>query len=123
MTSRKTTTDANSARELDRIIGARLKFYRLANDFSQTKLGREVGVTFQQIQKYENGANRISISRLIEISRVLGFTMANFFDGICEYVPKDANCSGNKIDAFLSPQSLSEKSVSRQNAFYDGPEI
>ena len=106
MTSRKYTPDATAARELDRIVGARLKFYRLAHEFSQTKLGKEAGITFQQIQKYENGANRITVSRLIEFSRILGFTMAEFFDGICEDTPKGARFPSDVIDALSSPQSV-----------------
>lgn len=95
---------ATPSSELDKIIGARLKFYRLAREMSQTKLGREAGVTFQQIQKYENGTNRVSVSRLIDFSRILDFTMSEFFDGICEDSSKVSGLPSDLIEALASPQ-------------------
>jgi transcriptional regulator with XRE-family HTH domain len=59
------------AEQLDREIGARLKMARKARGLSQTELGQAVGVTFQQVQKYERGANRVSSSALILIARHL----------------------------------------------------
>lgn len=53
---------------------------------TQTVLGDAVGLTFQQVQKYENGRNRISASRLYEFAHVLGVDVAFFFDGM----PKNA---------------------------------
>jgi transcriptional regulator with XRE-family HTH domain len=49
---------------------------------SQEKLGRAVGLTFQQIQKYERGVNRIGASRLLQLSRVLGVPIAYFFEDV-----------------------------------------
>jgi transcriptional regulator with XRE-family HTH domain len=49
---------------IDVHVGANIRIFRLAKGFSQTALGDAVGVTFQQIQKYESGANRVSSSRL-----------------------------------------------------------
>ncbi len=51
---------------------------------SQDKLGEELGVTFQQIQKYERGANRIGASRLFQMARVLGTPVSFFFEGMEE---------------------------------------
>ncbi|SMD18240.1 helix-turn-helix transcriptional regulator [Rhizobium sp. RU36D] len=56
---------------IDRAAGARLCAIRKARNVSQEKLGAEIGVTFQQVQKYEKGTNRISISTLILISKAL----------------------------------------------------
>jgi transcriptional regulator with XRE-family HTH domain len=53
---------------------------RLSLGMSQTELGDSLGVTFQQVQKYENGANRISASRLQQIANVLNLQMSYFFD-------------------------------------------
>jgi len=55
----------------DEAIGARLRTYRQAARLSQSDVGNHLGVTFQQIQKYENGKNRLSGSRLVEVSRLL----------------------------------------------------
>jgi transcriptional regulator with XRE-family HTH domain len=59
------------ANNIDRAIGARLRAARLAQKFSQTDVGAKLGVTFQQIQKYENGKNRIAGSRLLAVCELL----------------------------------------------------
>lgn len=56
---------------IDREVGARVRMARRARNMSQTELGSVLGVTFQQVQKYERGANRISSSALVLISRAL----------------------------------------------------
>ncbi len=61
-------------------VGARLRRRRTLLGMSQTKLGEAVGLTFQQVQKYERGANRISASRLFDLSRVLDVPIEYFFD-------------------------------------------
>jgi len=55
----------------DKAIGGRLKMYRQRANISQTALGKHLSVSFQQVQKYENGTNRISAATLIKISRAL----------------------------------------------------
>src|ERR1700719_3608318 len=62
-------------------VGQRIKIQRLAAGLSQTKLGENVGVTFQQVQKYEKGANRVGIGRLTRIARVLNVSVNSFFEG------------------------------------------
>jgi transcriptional regulator with XRE-family HTH domain len=59
---------------LDVALGLRVREVRNGCGLSQDELGREVGVSFQQMQKYEHGANRISFSRLVQISEALGMT-------------------------------------------------
>jgi transcriptional regulator with XRE-family HTH domain len=56
---------------LDIALGARIRIRRKSLGFSQDDLASQVGLTFQQIQKYERGANRVSFSRLVEIARTL----------------------------------------------------
>ncbi len=63
-------------------IGRRVREARLAKDMTQTDLGDAIGITFQQIQKYEKGKNRISGSRLWMIAKVLDVPMLYFFDGL-----------------------------------------
>ena len=66
---------------IDRHVGARLRMRRVAVKMSQGKLGEALDVTFQQIQKYEKGANRVSASKLQQIARVLNVPPSFFFDG------------------------------------------
>jgi transcriptional regulator with XRE-family HTH domain len=61
-------------------VGSRVRLRRTLMGMSQEKLGNAVGLTFQQIQKYERGANRIGASRLFEMSRVLDVPVQFFFD-------------------------------------------
>ena len=65
----------------DRHVGARIRMQRMVCGMSQTDLDQSVGVTFQQVQKYENGANRVSASRLQQIANVLKVAPDFFFKG------------------------------------------
>jgi transcriptional regulator with XRE-family HTH domain len=67
---------------IDVRVGARLRLRRNMVRLSQEKLGEAIGLTFQQVQKYERGANRIGASRLHELSRVLDVPVSFFFDDI-----------------------------------------
>lgn len=64
---------------VDVLVGQRVRAYRLARGMSQTALAEKVGVTFQQIQKYEKGVNRIGSGRLKRVSTVLGVGIAALF--------------------------------------------
>ncbi len=61
-------------------VGARVRLRRTLLGMSQEKLGDAIGLTFQQVQKYERGANRIGSSRLFDLSRVLDVPIEFFFD-------------------------------------------
>jgi transcriptional regulator with XRE-family HTH domain len=66
---------------VDKHVGQRVRMRRMMLDWSQERLGDALGVTFQQVQKYEKGTNRISASRLQQISNLLGVPVAFFFEG------------------------------------------
>ena len=66
---------------LDRLIGRNIRFFRIEGGLSQTELAEHIGVTFQQLQKYEKGSNRISASRLQHISQILQVPVPFFFEG------------------------------------------
>ena len=66
-------------RQVDQFLGQRLKLQRQICGFSQEKLAETVGLTFQQVQKYESGANRMAASRLYEFSKVLNMPIQYFF--------------------------------------------
>ena len=65
---------------VDIYVGSRLKMRRTLLGLSQQKLGQKLNLTFQQVQKYERGANRIGASRLFELSRILDVKPAFFFE-------------------------------------------
>lgn len=65
---------------IDEHVGTQLRQRRALLGLSQEKLAEQVGITFQQIQKYENGANRVSASRLYEFSKVLEIPVNFFFE-------------------------------------------
>ena len=65
-------------------VGARLRMRRKMLGMSQQALGEALGVTFQQVQKYESGANRIGASRLQHIAQVLRVPIAFFFEGVAQ---------------------------------------
>ena len=65
--------------QADRHVGVRIKIARKMKHISQTKLAEHLGVSFQQVQKYENGKNRISASKLAAAADLLGVTPAFFF--------------------------------------------
>jgi transcriptional regulator with XRE-family HTH domain len=66
---------------VDKHVGSRVRMRRMMLAMSQEKLGRALGLTFQQVQKYEKGTNRIGASRLQQISRILQVPVAFFFEG------------------------------------------
>jgi len=66
---------------VDEHVGKLIRSYRAMKGVSQTQLGDAVGVRFQQIQKYETGANRVSASRLWDIAAALGVPVASLFNG------------------------------------------
>jgi transcriptional regulator with XRE-family HTH domain len=69
------------ADSVDKLVGQRIRAYRLGHKMSQQQLGKKVGVTFQQIQKYELGVNRIGSSRLKKIAATLKVPVAALFGG------------------------------------------
>ena len=84
---------------IDRHVGSRVRMRRVLLGMSQEKLGEALGLTFQQVQKYEKGTNRIGASRLQQISRTLNVPPAFFFDG----APTAGRTDGRKMAARHSP--------------------
>jgi transcriptional regulator with XRE-family HTH domain len=73
-------TQPNNEHRIDIEVGRRLKQLRKMKGYSQASLARAVGITFQQIQKYENAKNRLSVSRLTAIAHVLQVPFSTFVD-------------------------------------------
>ncbi|QCG94426.1 helix-turn-helix transcriptional regulator [Azospirillum sp. TSA2s] len=74
---------------VDQYVGSRIRLRRTLLGMTQTALGQAVGLTFQQIQKYEKGANRVSASRLWQFGATLDVPVSFFFDGLADqdYMP------------------------------------
>jgi len=91
---------------IDKHVGSRVRMRRIMLAMSQEKLGAALGLTFQQVQKYEKGTNRIGASRLQQISQILQVPVAFFFEGLPnELAPYDSSGSAlsvAQIDDFIS---------------------
>lgn len=94
---------------VDTHVGSRLRQRRALLGMSQTDLGKAVGLTFQQVQKYERGFNRISSSRLFEFSKVLDVPVAHFFDGMDASVGTTKRKPGRPKSVDKSPDTLNTK--------------
>jgi transcriptional regulator with XRE-family HTH domain len=95
--------------DLDRRVGERLRSRRLKMGLSQTELGAAAGVTFQQVQKYEKGANRISASRMIQFAERLGVAPAYFVEGFGggSKATGDASKTARAIESVAATGNLS----------------
>lgn len=100
-------SDERSANAVDRRIGQKVRARRLEITMSQERLAELLGVTFQQVQKYEKGVNRIAASRLFDIARALDVPVAQFFEGIsgARGVAEDASESF-LYDTLSTPEGL-----------------
>jgi transcriptional regulator with XRE-family HTH domain len=67
---------------IDVHVGTRIRMRRMLVGMSQEKLGEQLGLTFQQVQKYEKGTNRVSASRLFHVAQVLGVTVQYFYEDL-----------------------------------------
>ena len=126
---------------IDKHVGARVRMRRMLIGMSQEKLGEALGLTFQQIQKYEKGANRISASRLQQISEALSTPLAYFFKGapvsegaaqgglaeadadqnyFGDFVMTSEGLSLNRAFARISDPKIRKKIVDLVNALADG---
>ena len=80
-------TDADKTpNPVDLYVGGRIRLRRRTLGVSQERLAEDLGLTFQQVQKYERGANRVSASKLYEIARSLSVPVAFFFEGLTDPV-------------------------------------
>jgi transcriptional regulator with XRE-family HTH domain len=75
---------------VDVTVGRNVRVWRMANGLSQAELASRIGVTFQQLQKYEVGANRIGTGRLVKVAAVLGVPVAALFEGTNAAEPSES---------------------------------
>ena len=106
----KPAATLNEASPIDCHVGARIRMRRKILGVSQEKLADSLGLTFQQVQKYEKGANRVSASKLYEIAAALQTQVAYFFEGLADpSVEIDAAAKGTEQfvhDFLMTPEGL-----------------
>jgi transcriptional regulator with XRE-family HTH domain len=91
-------------------VGGRVRAQRQALGLSQDRLGKELGLTFQQVQKYERGMNRVSASRLFELGKVLNVTTDFFFKGLSQAAAApgfaEDEQEGFNVDTFSNRETM-----------------
>ncbi len=100
-------------------VGSRVRLRRTLLGFSQDKLGKALNLTFQQIQKYERGANRIGSSRLYQLSQILDVPVSFFFDDMpAEITEKAAGMSESGGQSFEVGQLSRRETLELVRAYY-----
>jgi transcriptional regulator with XRE-family HTH domain len=102
---------------VDKHVGTRVKMRRKMLGMSQTKLGDGLGITFQQVQKYENGANRIGASRLQHISDILQVPVPFFFEGAPDLPGQPMRFGGAPSPAYVSEFLATNDGLTLTKAF------
>ena len=90
-------------------VGSRVRMRRTLLGMSQEKLGKALGLTFQQVQKYERGANRIGSSRLFKLSRILDVPVGFFFDDMGDGSGKRPRGMSETSPAVYDPEQLTKR--------------
>ena len=94
------------ANPIDAQVGNRVRIRRMLIGMSQEKLGDHLGLTFQQVQKYEKGVNRIGAGRLFEIARILGVPIDFFYDGVASSADTLASAAPPVMEFVSSGEGL-----------------
>ena len=92
----ETITEDRAPNPVDLHVGGRIRMRRRILGVSQEKLADALGLTFQQVQKYERGANRVSASKLYEIARTLQAPITYFFEGLADPISSSAEDAGSE---------------------------
>lgn len=93
-------SESKSPSGIDRVVGQRLRWRRRQMKLTQEQLGEQLGLTFQQVQKYEKGVNRISAGRLFEMANVLGVSINYFYEGVDEFFDKHEPLAVNEDETY-----------------------
>lgn len=102
---------------IDRAVGQRIRLRRRERKLTQEQLGELLELTFQQVQKYEKGVNRVSAGRLYEIAGVLSVPVGYFFDGLEAEATPGAQLLAAADDTFSAPLTISSEEVELIAAF------
>jgi transcriptional regulator with XRE-family HTH domain len=98
-----------NANPVDIQVGSRVRLRRMLIGMSQERLGELLGLTFQQVQKYEKGVNRIGAGRLFDIARILSVPIDYFYEGLAgtpSRGPSENDASPPIIEFMSSPEGL-----------------
>lgn len=120
-------SDSKVPSGIDHIVGQRLRWRRRELKLTQEQLGEVLGLTFQQVQKYEKGTNRISAGRLFEMASALNVPITYFYEGVEDYLeaapvmtvhedehpPSLPVLDGEAMDLVTSFQKIEDKSLRR----------
>jgi transcriptional regulator with XRE-family HTH domain len=99
-------------------VGSRVRLRRTLLGMSQEKLGEAIGLTFQQVQKYERGANRVGASRLYDLSKVLDVPVAFFFEEMAAASEARPAVPGEAPDRYGSDPMLKRETLELVRAYY-----
>ena len=108
----ETTTEGRSPNPVDTHVGRQIRTRRKILNISQEHLAKDLGLTFQQVQKYERGSNRVSASKLYEVARTLQAPISYFFEGLAdptvERQPGVADAGSDQFvhDFLMTPEGL-----------------
>src|SRR6266567_9247242 len=102
---------------IDKHVGSRVRMRRMMLSMSQEKLGGALGLTFQQVQKYEKGTNRIGASRLQQISQILQVPVAFFFEGAPSLSPLPDGMKDAPSPAYVSDFLATSEGLALTKAF------
>jgi transcriptional regulator with XRE-family HTH domain len=104
---------------VDKYVGRRVRMRRMMLGMSQEKLGDELGVTFQQVQKYERGANRIGAGRLQHISHILQIPVPFFFEGAPHLPEQPQGLGAPPMPAYVSEFLATIEGLALTKAFVE----
>ena len=102
---------------MDKHVGSRVRMRRMMLNMSQEKLGDALGLTFQQVQKYEKGTNRICASRLHRIANILGVSIDFFYDGAPHSQGAAGGFAENPSSTYVSDFLSTSEGVQLMKAF------
>ncbi len=105
---RKGQPDPRSATAIDRLIGSHIRARRIAASMSQERLAEAIGLTFQQVQKYERGANRVSASTLFRISQALNVHVGALMPLAAAEAPADGDAATVRMVTEIAPRLSQE---------------
>lgn len=114
---RRSSVEGDEPNPVDVFVGQRLKTRRNLIGITQENLAEAAGITFQQVQKYEKGRNRLSASRLFQFARVLNVPIAYFFEGFAapdSHIGLQAGFADNEQEAFIGEETENQDILSQK---------
>ena len=114
--NRSGKTGPGGPNPVDVHVGSRVRMRRTLLGLSQEKLGEAIGLTFQQVQKYERGANRFSASRLFDLARILDVSVDYFFEDLDQ--PAPSSVPAESAETFMPDPLTKRETLELVRAYY-----